>query len=64
MHYKYSTIMAIIYIAFLFGTVMPVLFPLCFLGLCVMYVVERLMIHYSYRKPPMIDDSITQKIII
>ena len=43
---------------------MPVLFPLCLIGLCVMYVVEKLMIHYSYRKPPMYGDKITSNVIL
>ena len=42
---------------------MPVMFPLCFAGLCVMYVVERLMMYYSYSKPPMYDDKMTHTMI-
>lgn len=40
------------------------MFPLCLVGLCVMYVVERLMMYYSYRKPPMYDDKITHSVIL
>ena len=64
MHYKYSTIMNLIFVAFFFGSVMPVLFPLCLVGLCVMYVVETLMIYYSYRKPPMYNNKITDEFIL
>lgn len=56
--------MNLIFVAFFFGSVMPVMFPFCLLGLCVMYVVEKLMMFYSYRKPPVYDDSITKAVIL
>jgi hypothetical protein len=63
-HYKYSTILNLVFVAFFFGAIMPVMFPLCFVGLCVMYIVETLMMYYSYRKPAMFDDKMTHQVIL
>jgi hypothetical protein len=47
-HYKYSFIMNIVFITFMFGAGMPILFPIAFVALSVLYVMERLLIAYSY----------------
>lgn len=51
--YKYSYIMVVVYVTFLFGPGLPILFPIAYLSLLGLYIVERLMMAYSYRKPPM-----------
>ena len=53
LHYKYSYILVVIYVTFLFGAGLPVLFPIAYLSLLNLYVTERLLMAYSYRKPPM-----------
>ena len=55
-HYKYSYIITVVYIAFIFGPILPVLFPIAFVSLGCMYVVEKLAMAYSYKKPPMYDN--------
>jgi len=47
-HYKFAIIIAMCMIAFLYGSVMPILFPMTLVGLYIMYTVERLMVYYSY----------------
>ena len=42
----------------LFGPAMPILFPICFIKLAMFYVVERFMLAYFYKRPPMLDASI------
>ena len=53
LHYKYSYILVVVYVTFLFGAGLPILFPIAFLSLLLLYIVERLMMAYSYRAPPM-----------
>ena len=44
--------MVVVFVTFTFGAGLPILFPLGFVSLLLFYTVERLMIAYSYRKPP------------
>jgi hypothetical protein len=55
--YKYSYILVYVFIAFTWGSVVPLMFLLSTIGLTVMFVVERMMIHYSYNHPPMLDNA-------
>jgi hypothetical protein len=59
-HYKYSLIMQLVTVPFLWGGLLPILFPLATLGLFIMYAVERLMVYYSYAHPPMLDERLTK----
>jgi hypothetical protein len=58
-HYKYALVMNLVFVPFIWGGVMPVLFPIATVGLIIMYVVERLMVYYSYEHPPMLDDALS-----
>ena len=51
--YKYSYILVVTYVTFLFGAGVPILFPIAYLSLLGFYIVERLMMAYSYKRPPM-----------
>ena len=41
-HYKYSFILNIIFITFMFGAGIPILFPIALASLVVLYIMERL----------------------
>ena len=62
-HYKYSTILNLVYTSFFFGPGLPILFPISFCALAVLYLVERLMIAYSYQRPPMYDNTLNNNTI-
>ena len=51
-HYKLAAIQNIIAITFMFGSGMPILFPIGTLALFILYYVERFSIAKLYRKPP------------
>lgn len=53
MHYKYSYILVVVFVTFTFGVGLPILFPIGFLSISLLYITERLMIVYSYRRPIM-----------
>ena len=52
--------MNIVWITFLFGAGMPILFLIALAGLIFTYISERLRMAYSYQKPPMYDSRLTQ----
>lgn len=62
-HYKYSTILNIVFITMMFGYGVPMLFPLAIGQLAVLYVVEVLSLYYSYREPPMQDARLPEYVL-
>jgi len=59
-HYKYSSIINITFVTMMYGVGLPVLFPIASISLLVLYSVEKLMLHYSYREPPMYDEKLNK----
>ena len=62
-HYKHSFILNSIFVTMFFGPGIPILFPITWLTLSILYWVERLMLAYSYTKPPMYDVTINKSTI-
>ena len=60
LHYKYSFIMNIIFVTFIFGAAMPVLFLMAFGAMFIYYTQERMRMAYSYIKPPMYGSTMNQ----
>ena len=63
MHFKYSSILTIAYITFMYGVGMPVLFPIALLSFLVLYVVEKMMLFYGYVMPPMYDERLSNDVL-
>lgn len=55
MHFKYSMILNIIYVTMMYGVGMPVLFYYALASFICLYLVEKFMLYYGYRKPPQYD---------
>jgi hypothetical protein len=55
--YKYSYILTYVFVAFTWGSVVPMIFWMSTLGILIMYTVEKLMVYYAYVFIPMIDHS-------
>lgn len=49
LHYGYSTLLVIIFITFMFGFGIPILFPIAALSIFVLYCVEKFQIYYLYK---------------
>jgi hypothetical protein len=60
-HFKYSTIIMQIYIAFAYGLFVPFLFITSTIGVINMYIVERICMYYYYQYPPSYDDKLSRK---
>jgi hypothetical protein len=63
LHFKYSSVMTVTYMTFMFGVALPVLFPIAAIAFFVLYTVERLTITFFYRKPPMYDEKMNSAAI-
>lgn len=63
MHYKYSSILTIVYITFMYGFGMPVLFPIAMLSFVVLYFVEKFMLFYGHVMPPMYDERLSNDVL-
>ena len=59
MHYKYSALLTIVFVTFTFGYGIPVLFPIAAIAILVLYLVEKTMLYYAYRLPPMYDERLS-----
>lgn len=54
---QYSSVLVMIFITFMYGLLLPILFPICLFGLFNTLVMDKLLLTYYYRKPPAYDDS-------
>ena len=57
-HFKYSYMLNVVFMTFMFGAGMPILFPIGLASFLIFYLVERLSLAYSSQKPPMFDHHI------
>ena len=49
MHYKYSSVMNIVFITMMFGAGLPLLFPIAAASLTVLFCLEKFMLYYIYK---------------
>lgn len=63
MQNRYNPVIVQVYVAFMFGLVIPFLFPLTLFGILIKYFIERLTITYFYRQPPMYNKRLSQEAI-
>ena len=62
-HYGYSTMLLIVFVTFLFGFGIPILFPIATATIIILYRVEKYMMYYFYKVPPMYDAKITKQML-
>lgn len=63
LHYKYSAILQTTFVTFMYGFGVPILFPYAVFTFVVLYFVEKIMLFYSYRLPPMYDERLSQSVL-
>lgn len=63
MHFKYSSILTQVFVSFMYGMCIPMLFPIALFGIFNMYIVERLNMAYYYMKPPMYDSKLNDTVL-
>jgi hypothetical protein len=55
--------MNITFVTMMYGVGIPILFPVAVVSLITLYMVEKLMIYYSYRQPPNYDASLNANVL-
>lgn len=63
MHVKYSAMLNVTFVTFMYGLAIPLLFPIAMLFFIILYVVEKLCLTYYYKKPPMFDEKLNESAI-
>jgi hypothetical protein len=61
LHIRYANILNQVFVAFTYGLALPLLFPICLMGLINMYITERFQVVYFYREPPVIDNQLNDR---
>jgi hypothetical protein len=52
-----------VFVTFIYGLGLPLLFPIAACGLLGLYLIEKTMIYYSYRQPPTYDDKLNKAVL-
>ena len=52
---QYSSMLVLVFVTFMYGLIMPILFPICLIGLFNILIVDLLALTYYYRAPPRYD---------
>jgi hypothetical protein len=63
LHYKYSSILNITFIAMMYGAGMPILFPVAAASLTTLYFLEKFMLYYVYQAPPAYDEKLNNAVL-
>jgi hypothetical protein len=62
-HFKYSSMLNIVFVTFMYGFGMPILFPVAAASFFTLYMVEKCMLYWSYRQPPMYDAVLNNSVL-
>jgi hypothetical protein len=62
-HFKYSGVVNIVYIAMMYGMGMPLLFPIAALNIFNQWITERIAVAYLAKLPPALDSKLTDNCI-
>lgn len=60
-HYRYSLILNIVFVTFIYGLALPILFPIAFFSMVNIYVAERIQLAYYFKQPPLYDDRLSKR---
>lgn len=60
MSYKYAAILNQIWVTLMYGVAIPILFPIAAFAMFNYYIVDRFLLTYYYRKPPIYDDKLNR----
>mmetsp|Transcript_6920 Transcript_6920/g.5166 ORF Transcript_6920/g.5166 Transcript_6920/m.5166 type:complete len:223 (-) Transcript_6920:562-1230(-) len=58
-HFRYSTILNTVFVTCMYGTAIPILYPVALLSFTILYLMERLLVFYYYKQPPAYDQQMT-----
>jgi hypothetical protein len=58
-HGKYPAVLNVVFVTMLYGVGLPILFPVAFVTLLLIYITEKIELAYNYQLPSTMDDSLT-----
>ena len=50
-HYRYSILLNIAFVTMMYGTGMPILYPIALVSYLILYFMEIYMLHHVYKQP-------------
>lgn len=62
-YWKFSRIINLAWVTFMFGPGIPILYPTFLLALVIQWVVERLCMAYYYKQPPLYDEKLSNNTV-
>lgn len=62
-HYKYSTVLNVIFVTFMFGFGLPLFFPIGLGSFVILYFIEKSMLYWCYMQPPMYDQRLNDSVL-
>jgi len=61
LHFRYSSIMNFVFVAFTHGLALPILFPIAAFGIFNQWLAEKLLFAYFYKQPPLLDNQLNDR---
>jgi hypothetical protein len=58
-HFRLSAVMNHTFVTLMYGTALPILFPIAMWSFFVLYTLERSLVCYYYKQPPAFDEKMT-----
>ena len=62
-HFRYANMLNIIFVTMMYGTALPILFPLAMFSFLVLYFQDQFMLFYVYKTPPTYDESLNKDVL-
>ena len=63
MHVRYSYLLNVIFVTMMYGTTMPILFPIAFLSIALVYFLENFMLFYVCKMPVAYDNTLNKMVL-
>lgn len=58
-HLRFSSVMNSTFVTLMYGTALPILYPIAMINFIVLFCIERLLVFYYYKQPPAFDMKMT-----
>lgn len=61
MHFKFASLITMIFVTFMYGMFIPIMFPITLFGIINFYLTEKIGLIWLYRRPPMFDETLIMR---
>lgn len=63
MDVRYAAVLNVVFVTFVFGIAIPILFPLAAIYCTLTYMIDLGALYYMYRKPSSYDEKLTNSVL-